>query len=216
MGCGCNDIRQEWGNTAYIILGSKSESEIVNTKEGIRDEIARIMSATSEPKLRDLVPLNDLSILTGKRIYVKSVEFLVYDLYKRAVDNDNGQSTDAFNEIVSGSQSSTPQKMYAHSNFINGMLPINFVDNSFRPVIEINGSNVLKGITTFKDNPIANSLIGIPHNFCWNLDYEITNFRSVTGRASFSQFISDAIGYQNYYVQAIIEIWIDKVFQKIC
>jgi hypothetical protein len=209
MGCENHEFRQYYGETQYILLGSKSGEEIPKTPLGMRNEIAKICSASAEPLIREFKVLNSIRNLINQSIYLRSIQFLAYDTYKKSADVANGQDANTFNEVVVNSQNSSPQKMYAHSNFINGMLPINFLDNHFRPQLFINNKNILKNITGYDEDGNANSIIGIPHNFCWELNQHCDKFTGIKGSSAFAQYIPEELKYQNYYVLAILEIWLN-------
>lgn len=210
----CPDLefRQYYGKARYLRLLSWSGENIVNTPEGMRDEIAKLSVKSPSPLKRDFRILSDIKYLEQKSMFFKSVQFLVYDTYKQAPDTDNGQDSDMFTEVITNSQNSTPQKMHNHSNFINGMLPVNHLDNHFRPKLFVNNYNICNDIVGNKDNSFANESIGIPHNFCWDLSIHCEDFKSISGDTAFAQFVKNESAYQNYPVMAIVEVWIeDKV-----
>lgn len=206
------NIRQYYGNARYLRLLSWSGEPIVNSPEGMRNELAKLSVKSATPLKRAFRMLSDIKYLEQKTMFFKSVQFLVYDTYGREVDVPNGQDSDMFDEVVTNSQNSTPQKMSNHSNFINGMLPINHLDNHFRPKLIVNDYNICNDIVGNKDNSFANESIGIPHNFCWDLSIHCEEFKSISGETAFAQFIKEQSAYQNYPVLAIVEVWLnDKV-----
>lgn len=209
MGCSSCEMRKKYPDTVYAIFISSTGNEIPNTHAGIRAEIEAIGTATAEPVKRVLRPVTNFKFLKeSERLFLNTISFYGYD--PLMLTPSSPQDSDVVADIYA---SKSTNKIYAQSQFQNGLLPINWIDNYCNPVFRIDGKNYLPGLNTVDDdNTIINSAIGIELPSCFNIEKELqtNNIASIEIQSALAQYNRTEDKYQNYIVKAVAEFWVGK------
>lgn len=214
MSCTNCEMRKKYPDTIYAIYMSASGETIPNTHAGIRAEIEKLGTATLEPEKRVLRPVTNIEILKeSERLYLNSVNFYGYD--PLMLTPSSPQDSTVVNDIYS---SKATNKVYAQSQFQNGLIPINWIDNYCNPVFRIDGKNYLPGLNTAEDDQnIINSAIGIELPSCFSIEKELksNNISNISIEAALAQYNRTSAKFQNYIVKAVIEFWVGSGYGEV-
>jgi hypothetical protein len=213
MGCSSCEMRKLYPDTVHAIFVSSTGNPIANTHAGIRAEIEALGTATLEPVKRVLRPITNINYLKeSERLYLNTISFYGYD--PLMLTPASPQDSDVVDDIYA---SKATNKILAQSQFQNGMLPINWLDNYCNPVFRIDGTNYLPGLNTVEnDNTIINSAIGIELPSCFSIEKELdtNNIATIDIQAALAQYNSTEAKFQNYIIKAVAEFWVGKGYGK--
>lgn len=186
---------------------SATGADIPDTHAGIRAEIAALGTATAEPIERVLRPVTDLKNLrSSQQLYLNSITFYGYD--PLTLTGASPQNSTVVADIYA---SRATDKAYAQSQFQNGLIPINWIDNYCNPTFKVDGRNYLPGLNTVeKGETIKNKAIGIELPHCFSIEKELNSnsISSIDIVAALAQFNSTSTVYQNYIVKCVAEFWV--------
>lgn len=213
MSCNNCEIRKKYPDTITAIYMSASGDSIPNTHAGIRAEIDKLGASSSEPLVRELRAVTDVSLLkNAERLYLNKITFIGYD--PLMLSPESPQDTNLVNNIYA---SRSTNKVFAQSQYNNGMLPINWLDNYCKPKLLVDGRNYLTGLATIDSNSnIANNAIGIELPQCFSIEKEIAGngISSLTIQSALAQYNDTELKYQNYILKAILEFWVGTGYNE--
>lgn len=193
-----DEIIKKYPYNQQIMLMSWTGTAITNTNIGYITELQKLGSSAASPTLRQFRLLSSIDNLKNNEIYVDKVQFEGYDT---VISGGSGQDTDNYTAIIN---SRTATKAFAQSYYVNGMFPVNFQPNAFRPNIIINGVKFFSNIgdpATGTASATADLTIGYPLTYCFNIQQEFSRLDTIAISAAYAQYISTSVSttkWQNY------------------
>lgn len=155
---------------ASVIPGTTSKSAVNNNPYSI-----------------ELRPVTDLTdIFNAQDSYLSKLEYYAFNTI---VPNGTGQNGDVVDDIYN---SRANNNMYAQSYFNNGMMPVVWQPNYFRPQFYINNNTLIRGIsqTNYSDKLNQGDYsIGLPLPYCYSLDQPVGKVDSMKATAQLAQFV---------------------------
>lgn len=156
------------------------------------------------------------SLLNGPNVLLRKIEWFAYDTTLNPAGT--GQTQSVITKIVN---SKTTDDILAQSGYKNGMMPIAYQPNYFRPELYINGINVLEGLASSdygtKKN-LGDLSIGLPLPYCEDFNSEVGIINQpITSYAQVAQLV-DVAGvpyYQRYPVLTVVTLSIGNSYTAI-
>lgn len=207
MSCNSCEMRKKYPETITAIFMSATGDTVQDTPAGIRAEIAALGATSSKPIERSLRPVTDLrNLKSSQKLFLNKITFYGYD--PLTLTGSSPQNSTVVADIYA---SRTTNKAYAQSQFQNGLLPINWIDNYCNPTFKVDGRNYLPGLNTAEEGEVnKNKAIGIelPHCFTIEKELDSNSISSIDIVAALAQFNSTSGVYQNYIVKCVAEFWV--------
>jgi hypothetical protein len=209
MSCNNCEMRKLYPDTITAIFMSSTGESITDSHAGIRSEIEKLGEATTEPVIRSLRPVTDMNVLkSSEKLFFNKVTFYGYD--PLMLTPGSPQDSNVVSDIYA---SKATNKIYAQSQFQNGLIPINWLDNYCNPTFRIDGRNFLPGLNTSESGAkVINSAIGIELPQCFSIEKELgsNSIATLEIQSALAQFNSSENKFQNYIVKAVAEFWVGR------
>lgn len=126
------------------------------------------------------------AIVNRSEIFLHSIEFAGYDTAETHLEKADDAEKEYASEIVAGN-----------------MLTSSWQPNYCRPLVRINGTNVLSSISSYSSNDAGvGGSIGLPLPFCLTLNKVVKEPRNIEVLGALAQKTKD--GFRNYPLLAII------------
>lgn len=160
------------------------------------------------PRLR---PVSDFQkMFRQTQVYLTNIEFSAFDCLN--TNDSSGYQVAATNTAI---LSFTPgsEKPYAQSTYLNGLVP-NWQPNWFRPIVRINGKDIVEvGNTHFlsgtnnTEHHEGDGSIGLRHDTCFDVYQAFKEIKDIDIRAQVVQYIgqsTDSRKYKRYGVHCVM------------
>lgn len=193
------DLRQRYPKLLIGVFLSQTEENptITDTPSGYLTELEKLGQSANgvgtpeyavSPYTTEMRAVTDLTpLLNCQSAYLHTIEYFAYDVTQLGATGQNGVVTQAIYD------SKTTNEIYALSQFLNGMMPINWQPNFFRPKFAINTNNMIEGISatnTGNKNNQGDLSIGLPLPICFSIQREVGKVTDIKSYGQVAQYIN--------------------------
>jgi hypothetical protein len=188
-----------------------NEETLLFFTDGESEDLSPLTIDGEQVLHRTLSPVNALDVLiTKQEIFLHTIEFCGYDTSLKNIENTNENSEGEGEGEGEGEEGEEGEeendKEYANELVIGNMLTASWQPNYFKPIVRLNGSEIVSNISTPNPSKVDYSkAIGLPIPFCLSINKVIKNPKSIDIIAALAQ--RTPAGYRNYPVLAVVSFW---------